>query len=377
MGSRVLVLGASGKGNFGDEFLAWILVKLLHSINQNINGTILTFNKAVSEDFFIHDSFSYSNYYLYFPSLKYIRSFFLFKTIREFKDYSVAVFPGGGFIYDYSFSTLLSWYRKFLALRRIRLPILLIGVGIGPLRTSFSKVIARRILNLCDFCIVRDKKSFELAQVLKIEQNKLKLGADLSIVLNKFIDFSFTKKPKSKKCLVVPRFWPYRHTENNDKLLMKAMIKLIAYATYYFKFDNIIFLPMHRFDDIPLCQKLSSAIHVSSAFLKIRALKDIISPLSEAGFTISMRYHGALLSLIAGKPVLSISYDDKVENLMNDFNRADHNINWQIFLNSDQDVIFKHFDNIRNDNLKDIPKLVKELQDRLVYSINELSKYFC
>jgi polysaccharide pyruvyl transferase WcaK-like protein len=375
MSIKVLLLGASGKGNFGDELIAWIAVKLLTSINPNIEGTILTFNNAVSEDFYIHSSFNYSNYYLHFPSLKHPQSYFFYKSIKKFKGYSVAIFPGGGFLYDYSLITLLSWYRKFLALKKIKLPIVLIGVGVGPLRTSFSKIIAKRILNLCDLCILRDEESFNLVKKINVDDNKIKLGADLGILASKFIDFSVKKKQKIKQCLVIPRFWPYKHNEENDKLLVNNLAKLVSLANYYLKFDTTVFLPMHRYDDVSLCQKMTSILNIPSGFYKIRTMHDIISPIADSNFIISMRYHGVLLSLLSGKQTLSISYDRKILNLMQDFNRIGNNISWDKFISLDKDSIFECFDNAKNDSLKDVPKLINTLQKRLLDALSEANKY--
>jgi polysaccharide pyruvyl transferase WcaK-like protein len=160
--NKALLMGASGKGNYGDELLAWTTVNLLKSINPDIEGIVLSYNPIISSDFFIHENFDFSSYYNYFPSFKYPKSFLHFRSIKKFKEYDVAIFPGGGFLYDYSLSALLSWYRRFLALNKIKVPIVLLGVGIGPLRTSLSRLIGGKILDLCKLIIVRDKISYDL-----------------------------------------------------------------------------------------------------------------------------------------------------------------------------------------------------------------------
>lgn len=377
MGKKVLVLGASGKGNTGDELLAWTSVQLLTSINPEMSGTILTFNRSISEEFFSYNHFNFSNYYLHFPSIRYPMGYLFFKSIRKYKNYSMAVFPGGGFIYDYSIKILLSWYRKFLAIKRIQLPIILLGVGIGPLRTGISRLLAKKIIKLSDFIIVRDKKSFDLAMQLNIDESKLRLGADLNVLCNKFIDFSVKKKQKSRQCLIIPRYWPYKHTEENDKVLIKALSKIVQLAAYYFRFDSVNFLPMHRYDDLSLCQKVCSAINISGGIYKIRSINDIMSPIFSVYMVIAMRYHGALLSLLAGKHTLAISYDDKVANLMEDFDRSNNSIHWQDFINFNKDAIMQSFDYLQKDNLKSIPQIFKQIQMRMINAINEISDYFC
>lgn len=376
MGKKVLVLGASGKGNTGDELLAWAFVQLVSSINPGISGTILTFNRSISKDFFSYNHFNFSNYYLHFPSMKYPQSYLFFKSIRKYKDYSAAVFPGGGFIYDYSIKTLLSWYRKFLAIKRIRLPIILVGVGVGPLRTGISRLLAKKIISLSDFVIVRDKKAFDLAVQLSIDEDKLRLGADLNVLCNKFIDFSLKKKQKSRQCLVIPRYWPYKHTEENNRLLIRTLAKFIQLAAHYFKFDSVNFLPMHRYDDLALCQKVCSAVNISGGCYKIRSIDDIMSPIYSANMVIAMRYHGALLSLLASKRTLAISYDDKVANLMEDFDRRNNSINWQDFIDFDKKAIMQSFDYLQNDNLENIPHILNKIQMRLINAVNGIANYF-
>ncbi|OGF64036.1 MAG: hypothetical protein A2Y62_15290 [Candidatus Fischerbacteria bacterium RBG_13_37_8] len=370
--NKALLMGASGKGNYGDELLAWTTVNLLKSVNPDIEGIVLSYNPIISGDFFLHEHFEYASYYHYFPSLKYPRSFLFFRSIKKFKEYDVAIFPGGGFLYDYSLSALLSWYRRFLALNKIKVPIVLLGVGIGPLRTSMSRFLAGKILNLCKLVIVRDKMSYDVSKAVSPHSPGIQLGADLNIFFSRFAEFAVEKKSKSKRCVVMPRVWPYQYTRKYVDSTVQSFAKLISIARDYFSLDSVEFVPMHRFDDAALCQKISSKIFVNNAVYKIRNFKDLLSPLSMTNMVIAMRYHGLLLSLLAHKPMVAIAYDEKITSLMNEFNRKENTISWDDFNNLNEEAIIKCFETVRKDKLKDVPDLIAEKQNRMMAHVKEL-----
>ena len=366
---RVLLIGAHGKGNVGDELLTWTAVKLLTSFNPQVTGEILTYNQRVSNDFYVYQNFKTSLWYTYFPSFKYPQSFVKFKMLRNLKNYDLAIFPGGGFLYDYSLPTLLSWLRRFAAIKGLRVPIVILGAGIGPLRTSLSRLLAKRILNYCRMVVVRDTNSYDLVKSIGLNENKLRLGADLSIMLNKFDDYRRKKESAIKRCVVIPRLWPYHHDDKQEDLVIKSFLWLIKMVYQHFHFENITFLPMHRYDDMSLCQKIASNINLSCGMYKIRCYQDVKQPIKDADLVISMRFHGALLSLIAEKPTLTIGYDEKVSSLMSDFQRTQQCLSWEDFAANNETALKKCLDAVGSDDLRNIPSLVEERQKRLINAL--------
>jgi polysaccharide pyruvyl transferase WcaK-like protein len=55
---------------------------------------------------------------------------------------------------------------------------------------------------------------------------------------------------------------------------------------------------------------------------RIESVRDLVSCLSDADFVIASRFHGALLSLLLRRPVLALSYERKVRQLMTDLGQA-------------------------------------------------------
>ncbi len=372
MFNSILILGGYGKGNIGDELLRWITVKIFETYFPYISGEIFTYNQKVSYDFFNHNNFRFLNYYDYFPSFKYPASFLQFRSKNYLKKHQLIVFGGGGFIYDYSSINILSWLRRIYALKKLGKPILLLGVGVGPCRTGFSRLIAKLIINLSDIVIVRDYDSFDLAKSLCKNKNKIKLGADLAILLNKFDNYS-SEKPteKIKSCLIIPRPWPYHYTKKHERLLIDAFISLIAFAIENFHIESVNFLPLHRFDDMPLCQRIAQELNIKGGVYKVRKYEDIKSIITNTDLTISMRYHGVILSLIAQKPVIAIAYDRKINSLMKEFFETDSTLSWNDFINIRKSEFSRCFDSLSIDQMIIVPDKIKEMQNRLLNSISE------
>lgn len=369
---KVLLLGAHGKGNVGDELLMWTTVKLLKIMNPGITGEILTYSTRVSNDFFVHDNFDSSLYYTYFPSIKYLSSFYKFKSPRSLKRFRLAIFTGGGLLYDYSISALLSWLRRFAIIDKLGIPIVLLGVGIGPLRTSLSRYLAKKILGHCKLVVVRDRSSYDLVRSIGINEKELRLGADLSLLLNKFDDYRGKKDPSIKRCVLIPRIWPYHHDEEQEDLVIRSFLWLIRVAYQHFRFENITFLPMHRFDDMSLCQRIASKIYLNCGMYKIRCYQDVKQPIKEADLVISMRFHGALLSFIAQKPLLAIAYDEKISSLMADFQRTPQCLSWNDFASNNETSLKKCLEAVETDDLSNIPSIIEELQNKLLGIVNEI-----
>jgi len=369
--NSILILGAYGKGNIGDELLRWVTVKIFETYFPNITGEIFTYNQKVSYDFFNHDNFSFLNYYDYFPSFKYPASFLKFSARNYSKRHQLIVFGGGGFIYDYSAINILSWLRRIYALKRLWKPILLLGIGIGPIRTGFSRLAAKLIINLSDIVIVRDYDSFDLAKSLSKDKNKIKLGADLAILLNKFDNYSSeASAEKIRNCLVIPRQWPYHYSKKHEGLLIDAFSELITFAIKNFNIESVNFLPLHRFDDMPLCQRIAQELNIKGGVYKVRKYEDIKSIITNTDLIISMRYHGVMLSLIANKPVIAIAYDRKINSLMKEFFEKDSAINWNDFINIRKSEFTRSFDILSTNQMIAVPDKIKEMQNRLLSSIN-------
>lgn len=57
---------------------------------------------------------------------------------------------------------------------------------------------------------------------------------------------------------------------------------------------------------------------------RIDTVRDLISCLSDADIVVASRFHGALLSLLLRRPVLALSYERKVRQLMIDLGQDDY-----------------------------------------------------
>ena len=200
-------------------------------------------------------------------------------------------------------------------------PFLVLSVGTGELNSSLGKFFVRKALELAAYRSYRDQGSKDLIAFIAVSRADpvvpdLALGYPAHGVQVRATPKVIGVSPMSFKG---PSGWP-DSDEKAFAVYLKQMVGLVVYlinAGY-----GVTLFPSVRSD--------WSAVNDLLAELPPEVADEVSSPVTETvedlfrvyatiDLTVASRLHGVLLSHVAGRPAIALSYERKVEAIMRDF----------------------------------------------------------
>ena len=219
------------------------------------------------------------------------------------------VFPGGSIFQDSTSVGSVYYYSQLVAkAKKAGKRVVMVGQGVGPLKTYFGKRWAKAAFNDCDAIAVRDPASLATLKELGVTV-PITVTADNAFLLNASPlsgdDASSFGVGKMRTIAVAPRPLP-------GKIDVVGLIG--EFCRMVFQSGSMpTLLPMDRNEDLPLIQAISDRQGG-----KIPDLKKIDSPieiqrrLARMDGVVAMRLHAGILGANAGAPPLMLNYDPKV-----------------------------------------------------------------
>ncbi len=341
----ILVLGAYGRGNAGDDVFILSAAALFAGrtlyinsaddslLPQQVHGNIKTISTVSPKD--------------------------LLKKIRLFLDVDDVVYWGGDlWVKLYGTRTprqLL--YKMVLVNTLLRLfgkRIYYIGCGIGDLN-GYSRWLARLSGRMAKAVVVREQRS---AKVLNLPN--LSVLPDLAINLP-YHRAVLHKRPADRPFrIVMSVLWSIPDPEQNFPRLIKQIADLVNSLPA--KDFAITLLPMHitgeMHDDLWASERLARRIkgHMVDVY-KERDLASIVTLLGESDLVIGTRLHADILAVLNGTPAIGIAYRPKVRSFFAD-NRLDEYC-------------------LDLDNLAELPRVFQNVHDNyaeVAHTFHEVSK---
>jgi polysaccharide pyruvyl transferase CsaB len=218
------------------------------------------------------------------------------------------VFGGGSLLQDAtSFRSLLYYVALILAARLRRLPVLLWGQGLGPLRRRRSRTLVRTVLPLATAISWRDPAS--AAQAARWGVAGLE-GSDPVWALEGPRIGSW----RGQGGPIVLCWRPVPRLGDDDWRRLLAWLGQLARQSG----RELVWLPFHRDQDAPLEADLQARGVMPPDLLRISRLQPVQDPdealavFATAGLVLAMRLHGLILAALTGAPCAALSYDPKV-----------------------------------------------------------------
>ena len=224
---------------------------------------------------------------------------------------------------------------KWTAISRLtRTTVAFLSVGAGSIASPLSRWFLRRALRVARYRSYRDAGSKAIV--------RNRLGADFDDPLVPDMAFGLPVSPEPRRAdraqrLVVavgplpycdPRIWPRKDRPTYERyvgvLADFCQRMMLADATLRF-FVGETHQDPPVIGDV-LDRLASRGVDRSSPRLvaaRIESVGELISCLSDADIVVASRFHGVLLSLLLRRPVLALSYERKVRQLMTDLGQAD------------------------------------------------------
>lgn len=303
----VLICGAYGKGNTGDETILESMIQQLRSRDKDMPITVMTLDPKgtacrVGENC--------------------IHTFHCLAMWRQMRKAALFISGGGSLIQDVTSTRSLLFYLFTIhSAKRLGCRVMMYGCGIGPVSNPRNRARTRKVINgNVDLITLRDPGSLQELEDLGIDKPEIRLTADPALLRDvpesALPDYAAYCKQagidpqKEKYCLFALRSWPnirrYHHA-------------FTAAAEYVYKQYGFIpvFFQLEPNKDRAISMTIAESVHCPKRVLP--ALEDgrLISALMrDMRMVISMRLHALIFASAQGVPVVGISYDPKVSNFL-------------------------------------------------------------
>lgn len=205
--------------------------------------------------------------------------------------------------------------------RRAGVPFAFLSVGYGGTASGLSRRLIKYAVKRAAYCSVRDEGSRALT---------LKLGIDRTYAVVPDLAFSLCGKPPlparrpgydvaiSPMVYMRPDSWPNGSRAQYDRYL-ELWSDLV---TRIVKRGNRVHLFVSDPTDTEavreVCDRLDFETRASCTIARADSPDALLEFYRGVDFVVSSRLHGVLLAIVAGRPVLALSHERKVQAVMND-----------------------------------------------------------
>ncbi len=299
----VILCGAYGQNNAGDEAVLKALVAELRSIDPDMPLWVMTRKPRATRR--IHRVGAI--YTFHFPAF-----------CRRMSKSVLYANGGGSLIQDVTSHRSLWFYLFTLAAaKRLGCRVMMYGCGIGPIQSPRNRKRAGRIINRnVDAITLRDCASLDELAALGVDRPRIQVAADPAVSLpaapaeeaEAVLEQAGLRPQEGQRYLgVTVRPWP----GFEDKL--SAFAQAIDYA-YEAHGLLPVFLPIEGRLDVAAAKQVAARLQKAPAtVLPPCASSELTSALSaRMDVALSMRLHALIFAAARGVPLVGVVYDPKV-----------------------------------------------------------------
>lgn len=230
----------------------------------------------------------------------------------------------------------------------------IVSVGAGPLNSKISQWFDRIALRLADYRSYRDLESRTFIKSIGFDSTKDPVYPDLAQSL---LVEQYQKQPIDKRFAGVvgigpmayfdPRVWP----EKDSQVYLGYLDKLSDFACWLLSHQFAIRLfPGEVVHDFPVIQEFIELLKKKYPKLQdgqlifepVETADQLMTQMAQTDVVIASRFHGVLLSQLLLKPVLALSYHQKIDTLMENAGEKDYCLNIKDFDPENTIAKFKH-----------------------------------
>lgn len=255
------------------------------------------------------------------------------KAIARLKNADMLVMTGTGMLGDFGISPLglhfeiLKWV---VAAKLTRCKVIFLSVGAGPLRDALSRQFVKAALTCADYRSYRDDFSKDYLESIRFDTKSDHVYPDLAF------SYPTARLPRSSNHSsnkpvigvgVITYFNRRSVAPENETIYRGYLTKLGNFVTWLLEKNYTVRLLI---GDVTYDQRAREDLRVLLEKGGIgpennnlidepaSSVEEVLSQLATTDLVVASRFHNVLLALMLDKPVLAISYHEKVEALMDD-----------------------------------------------------------
>jgi polysaccharide pyruvyl transferase CsaB len=330
MNKRILIGGYYGGNNLGDDALLAAIIASLRKQSSNLKFIVASFDPESTREQFQVESVHWRE---------------ITELAKSVQRSDLVLMGGGGLFQDYWGIEPQTYFRKthggittygtLLKLAHLfGKPCMLYAVGVGPLYSMEAREQTKEIFSLCTAATLRDQYSKELIEKIDgdVNSSNLIVTADPVFSLepsqddHKKVAELISQYPRvagSPLIAISLRYWEreiameqwtsslaaqldvFIQTYNAQVVLTPFQINAESYFTDDLALNRVIADKISNPQNIFLIEKILSAAEIQALF-------------RQCDLVVAMRLHAAILALNVATPMIALSYDPKVQSLMNE-----------------------------------------------------------
>ena len=265
------------------------------------------------------------------PLLEFLREMmFWARSYRALRDLNILIVSGGGQLCELWHGPWSHPYTifKFSVLAKLaRKKLFFLNVGAGPLEHPLSRLFTRAAVQLADYRSLRDRDSEELVRSLGVKQEThvfpdsvyaMEIGDQLKIAF----ESSGSIVALNPIGFCDPRIWPRKDSVSYQNYLEK----LTTFAVWLLDegytlrvFTTEVSVDHYAIQDLKarLRSRVPSDDRLSRIFRPASDSVDgVLQEMAGFDFVVTSKFHGIIFSHLLRKPVISLSYQRKMDVVM-------------------------------------------------------------
>jgi len=300
----VVICGAYGKGNSGDDAILKAIVGEMREIDPDMSICVLS--RTPKKTAKTH-------------RVKSVYTFNIPKVIKMMKKSSVYINGGGSLMQDVTSNRSLWFYLyTLMQAKKQGMRVIMYGCGIGPISKEKNRKLAGRVISECaEVITLRESTSKDELTSLGVSTDNVVLAADpafsLSAADDRRIDSAMLE------CNIPPRgeyiCFSLRPWKNMDKLT-DVFSKACEYA--YERYGYVpVFVPIEGEYDLAVERAIAGKLSCPYHLLKcVDEPEVLIGVMSRMRAVIGMRLHSLIFATVSGVSLGGVVYDKKVSGFL-------------------------------------------------------------
>ena len=246
------------------------------------------------------------------------------------------VMTGTGMLGDFGIAPFGLHYdilRWSIIAKLCRRQLLFVSVGAGPIHRRLSRWFVKTALSLADYRSYRDRFSKEYLESVGFKSSRDAVYPDLAFSLPAALlpDSHNHERQRPVVGVGLMTYYDRRSTsEHGETIYREYLEKLADFVTRLLEHAYTVRLLIgDAAYDTRVMNDLREALrqrgidgHPALIAQPIASHVDVLSQLAATDLVVASRFHNILLALVLNKPVISISYHDKIDALMAGFGLA-------------------------------------------------------
>lgn len=255
------------------------------------------------------------------------------KAIAKLKNADMLIMTGTGMLGDFGISPglhyeILKWA---IAAKLSRCEVLFLSVGAGPIRHPWSRRFVKAALSCSNYRSYRDRFSKDYLKSIGFDSERDYVYPDLAYSFPSAMIPPTNRRGAGRGTVIgvglITYFNRRSSLEQGEAIYRDYIAKLGNFVNWLLEKKYTVRLLI---GDVAHDQRARQDLR---AFIEGRAIgshngniidepaasvDDVISQLAATDLVVASRFHNVLLALMLGKPVLALSYHEKVDALMDD-----------------------------------------------------------